>query len=230
MKYDQTTDYRRQMTTEELNLRITIITREIDEDQRRDLRPFFSIHELQILQTRVQRDRDELARREKATAAARKAVATRRAKQAAAVPSSEKTQDAPANESPAKESPADSIDALDSIRSGLAHFNGTESLFPHWTDRLTFTDGVKYLAEKCGAFWLIDIIASYQHRPKVRACGDLQIWTLDLPAANQGRVTCKADTHAPVAVRQRIQYTDFPLPEGVKLYVRHGVLMLPSEN
>jgi len=48
------------------------------------------------------------------------------------------------------------------LQKGLAGFSGTEAyhrLSP-LHGKLVCTDGVKYLADKAGAFWLIDAIAS----------------------------------------------------------------------
>ena len=98
----------------------------------------------------------------------------------------------------------------------------------HWTGRLTFTDGVKYLAEQAGAFWLIDLVASHQ-TPRLRQ-EEFQIWTLkvDRSKTPMAVATCQADTHAKVLVQQEIEYTDFPLP-SIKLWLVDSVLMLPNE-
>ena len=44
--------------------------------------------------------------------------------------------------------------------SDLSQFIGTENYYRHWTGHGVYTDGVKYLAEKAGAYWLIDAILS----------------------------------------------------------------------
>jgi hypothetical protein len=64
--------------------------------------------------------------------------------------------------------------------SDLSHFMGTEEYYRHWTRRLVYTDGVKYVAERGSAFWLIDAIAS--HQPKaVRnpRLAEFQLWELE---------------------------------------------------
>ena len=118
------------------------------------------------------------------------------------------------------------------ILSGLSQFTGSEEYFKHWTGRLIFTEGVRYLAESCGAYLLIDIVARDPHKPKVRACGGFQLWEIKLTPGNKHMavVTCSADSNTKPVVTQRIEYTDFTLPDGIKLYVRDSVLMLPSEN
>jgi hypothetical protein len=110
----------------------------------------------------------------------------------------------------------------------LAQFCGTENWWRHWTGRITFTDGVKYLAEKAGAFWLIDLVASHQTARLRRE--EFQVWILavDRDRAPMAVATCQADTDTTVLVRQEIEYTDFPLP-SIKLWLVDGVLMLPGE-
>jgi len=42
----------------------------------------------------------------------------------------------------------------------LAQFTGSEQLYRHsLVKRFCYTDGVKYIAERAGAYWLIDEIA-----------------------------------------------------------------------
>jgi len=114
------------------------------------------------------------------------------------------------------------------LEADLAQFCGTENWWKHWTGRITYTDGVKFLAEKAGAFWLIDLVASYQAARLRRE--EFQVWTLtvDHDRTPMAVATCQADTDAPVLVRQEIDHTDFPLP-SIKLWLVNGALMLPSE-
>jgi hypothetical protein len=93
---------------------------------------------------------------------------------------------------------------------------------------LVLTDGVKYMCDKAGTYWLMDIIASYQHRcKKDEMLKEFQIWTLTVKDG-KGKVICERDTDD-VAITQDIPYTDFPL-ESVKLYCENGVICLPSER
>ena len=102
----------------------------------------------------------------------------------------------------------------------LDQFTGTENYWRHWLGG-KFTDGVKYLADKAGAHWLLDAIFSY-HRPE-----PFQVWTLKVKDS-QAVLTMQEDTDTPVKVKQKIKYTDFSLDE-VKLYLIDGILLLPSE-
>ncbi len=104
----------------------------------------------------------------------------------------------------------------------LGQFHGTENHYEHWSGWISFTDGVHYVAEKAGAYWLIDAIASWQRKE------EFQIWELHKHEGNKATLTMKEDTDEPILVQQEYSYTDFPL-DSIKLYLVGGVLMLPSE-
>jgi hypothetical protein len=90
------------------------------------------------------------------------------------------------------------------------------------------------LAEKAGAVWLIDAIAS--HQPKVlrnKMLQEFQLWTLKVKDKT-AVLTCQEDTGTKNIVKQEIEYTDFPLEE-ITLYVEpmgngQFCLLLPSEH
>lgn len=113
------------------------------------------------------------------------------------------------------------------LEADLAQFCGTDNWWRHWSRRITYTDGVKHLAEKAGAFWLVDLVTSQQ---TARLRQEFQIWTLTVDRGKRPMAvaTCQADTDEPPLVRQEIEYTDFPLP-SIKLYLVGSVLMLPGE-
>ena len=110
----------------------------------------------------------------------------------------------------------------------LAQFTGTENYYRHALSRAyTYTDGVKYLAERAGAYWLIDVIVSHQHNLKVRA-EEFQVWKLKLNKTGHGAMVTCEDGNGNRVTQQRIQFTDFPLRE-VDLWFTGNVVMLPSE-
>lgn len=122
------------------------------------------------------------------------------------------------------------------LQSNLAHFSGGGKHYRHWTKRIVYTEGVQYLAEQAGAYWLIDLIASHQHKAKLRL-EEFQVWILTVNRTPpQGKpmayARCFPDTPEPGNANQLcvqgISYTDFPLDE-IKLWLVNGVLMLPSE-
>ena len=115
------------------------------------------------------------------------------------------------------------------IEAQLPHFTGTNEWHKHPTG-LLFTDGVKFIADHAGAYWLIDLIASWQKRArKDLMLRELQLWELRVNLeANTGDAIClrKANDEA---FRQHIPFTDFPLPQ-LRLYLENDVLCLPSER
>jgi hypothetical protein len=120
-------------------------------------------------------------------------------------------------------------------QSDLDQFTGTEGYH-----RLTMnpkflaTDGVRFLAERASAFWLVDAIMSHQLNPKLRSgrLREMQFWQLDV-TNGKAVLTCRADSDVPPAITQRIPFTDFPLAT-VKVWVQNTgdgrlVALLPSE-
>jgi len=115
------------------------------------------------------------------------------------------------------------------LESILQHFTGTDQFYRFsGLSRLVITDGVKYLCEKANAYWLMDIIASYQSKcNKDEMLRYFQIWTLNVEDG-AGKVICERDTND-IAITQKIPYTDFPLA-SIKMYCENGVICLPSER
>ena len=104
----------------------------------------------------------------------------------------------------------------------LDQFTGTQSYYKHWCSKNVYTDGVKYLADKAGAYWLIDAIFSYNRKEP------FQVWEL-VKTGTTAVLTMQEDTGAPIKVKQEIPFTDFPLDE-IQLWFTNGVLYLPSEH
>jgi hypothetical protein len=108
-----------------------------------------------------------------------------------------------------------------------ANFTGSENWYKHWLGKTLFTDGVKFVAEQAGAFWLIDEIAINQTRPKVRA-EEFQVWTLKVDLEKRKGVLSCDDGNGNVVFTKRIDYTDFPLAE-IRFYCTDNTILLPSE-
>jgi hypothetical protein len=123
------------------------------------------------------------------------------------------------------------------LKADLAGFSGTEG-YTKYLGGLMLTDGVRYLAENAGCFWLLDIIASYQSKCRKDAdLREMQFWKLTVNADDSAVVTCE-DGNGNVKITQKMEYTDFPLSE-VKVWVELGsvdlvnpayVAMLPGER
>lgn len=121
----------------------------------------------------------------------------------------------------------------------LAQYHGSETRYRHHPN-LIYTEGVRHLITSACAFWLLDIISSYQPTAaKDSMLQQMQFWRL-LPNEWQGdrasllsyfapeetdgkfqaHVIAERDTDNP-AIVQQIPFTDFPfadLPE-VKIYL-----------
>jgi hypothetical protein len=97
----------------------------------------------------------------------------------------------------------------------------------HWTGRILYTIGVQTVAEKCGAYWFLDIVASYQIHDHVRN-EPFQVWRLDRQTGRRFVVTMTdGNTKSPL-VRQEIEYSDFP-DDTLELWCSDGVLLTPDE-
>ena len=110
------------------------------------------------------------------------------------------------------------------LNNQLEGFYGTESYFyKHWVG--VFTDGIKAMADQFRAYWLIDLVFSYQDK-KINSI-PFQIWEI-VSTGDKATVEMKEDTDKPILVRQKIGYTDFP-KGTLKMYYIDDVLMLPNE-
>ncbi|WP_407168606.1 DUF6876 family protein [Bradyrhizobium sp. ORS 111] len=92
---------------------------------------------------------------------------------------------------------------------------------------MLYTDGVPYLAEKDGAYWLLDKIACLQLEPKIGA-EEFQVWRLQVMDNRSARLVCD-DGNATDAVlhSEDIDFTDFPLDD---IAIWGNVILLPSEH
>ncbi len=115
------------------------------------------------------------------------------------------------------------------LEAELRQFIGTEQYY-RYTGGVVLTDGAKYLADRAGAYWLMDVVASWQAAKKV-TCEHFQLWKLEVKEDHKATVTAD-DGNGKEIVRQEIPFTDFPM-RSAKLYLvndgRYRVLMLPSE-
>jgi hypothetical protein len=113
----------------------------------------------------------------------------------------------------------------DDLKASLEQFYGSETMTRHWTGRIIMSEGVVFLAEKAGAHWLTDLIASMQmSRIKQE---EFQVWKL-VKVGGGATITCD-DGNGQVLMTRQIEFTDFPL-DDITLWLEFGTLMLPSER
>ena len=122
----------------------------------------------------------------------------------------------------------------------LRQFTGDLDRYLHPINRnVIYTPGVKYLAEKGQAYWLIDAIASYFGSEAMNLAmiadyriRELQFWRLTV-ANGSGLLEAVADVGEAPFIQQAISYTDFPLPM-VEIWAgfdgSRWTLYLPSEH
>lgn len=111
--------------------------------------------------------------------------------------------------------------------SALAQFTGTELWFKHrLIPSITYTEGVKYLADEGNAYWLLDMIALSQNSFGVKREA-FQIWKLSVKEDHSAVLTCD-DGNGNVIFTKHIQRTDFPLFEAV-VWFTNDVMLLESE-
>jgi hypothetical protein len=128
------------------------------------------------------------------------------------------------------------------LKGELMGFIGSTEYFRLTLLPIKCTEGIKHLADVAGAYWLVDVIASYQTQKNIREVS-FQSWNLTVKG-NEGYIEMwdMLDDDKKVLVRQDFTYTDFPEGEW-KFYVKEGasgpdvpksewfqVLMLPSED
>ena len=125
---------------------------------------------------------------------------------------------------------------------------GTEQWHKHYLG-LVYTDGLKFVADVCGAFWLLDAVASWQ--PKiVKAMEEhklrpFQVWRLHFcPHARsepEWVLDCWSDTpgykggeDGPASIElasQAIGYSDFPVGlSPFEFWVEGNVALLKGEH
>ena len=110
----------------------------------------------------------------------------------------------------------------------LRQFTGTEHWYRHsMVRRVLFTDGVKYVADKGGAYWLVDEIAFAQVGEKAVAAEAFQLWKLTVRPDATGTLICE-DGNGNAVFTKELTFTDFPLDE-ITLYFTNNVILLSSE-
>lgn len=108
----------------------------------------------------------------------------------------------------------------------LEQFTGTDQwyrnpLFPPYL----YTDGVKYLAEQAGAYWLLDYIFGSQRFSVIKK-ERFQVWKISVKDSQA--IIKVEDGDYNLIKRFKLDYTDFPLKE-FSLWFTDNVLLLPSE-
>ncbi len=114
----------------------------------------------------------------------------------------------------------------------LASFTGTSQWYRHGLERsMLYTDGVRYFAERAGAYWFLDIVATELFVVQLGAGRlDVTLTVADDRAAIEAKIGPAAGCGLDGVIwRKRITFTD--CPAGVWRFVfANNVLCLPSED
>ncbi len=121
---------------------------------------------------------------------------------------------------------------IELIKADLKQCYGTEGYHYNTLTKqvgVVYTDGVKKMIEVCEASWLLDIILSYQYKCRFdESLRDRQFWTLTVNQEEKTAVIkCERDTND-VYITQKIEFTDFPLPE-MRVWLSGGSCMIEGE-
>lgn len=114
--------------------------------------------------------------------------------------------------------------SVEQIEETLAGFYGSENYMRYANSILT--DGAKFIADSCQAYWLLDIINSVQCIKKVKLEA-FQTFKLTV-RPDKSAIVDVTDGNKHIIYRQVIESTDFPLKE-ITLWRVNGTIMLPSE-
>jgi hypothetical protein len=120
------------------------------------------------------------------------------------------------------------VKKLELSTTDLAQFTGTEQWYRHALNGgVHFTEGAKYVADRVGAYWLLDEIALTQlYDKRVKAEG-FQVWKLNVNTDMTADLTCEDGSNNAVYFK-KIPFTDFPL-EGITFWFTDNTILLPSE-
>ena len=113
------------------------------------------------------------------------------------------------------------------IQQILDGYCGTEEYHRLTLQPCNCTDGVKFLADECGAYWLVSDIVPLALDFYGQGENFLT-FTLKKDETGNGAVFTVTDGNDLTLLTKHYDFTDFPLPE-VTLWYTDGVLLLPSE-
>ena len=104
--------------------------------------------------------------------------------------------------------------------------NGSENFYVQKPSLILYTDGVRDMAESCGAYWLIDLVVSYQGTREINL-ERFQVWKL-IRVKEQKFSILASDGNDNRIASQQIPFSDFPF-DTATLWLVDGCIMLPTE-
>ncbi len=121
----------------------------------------------------------------------------------------------------------------------LRRFTGSGLVYMHRL-HLAYTEGVRHLANRGDAYWLIDAISSWIGSKAFREAASkdsriecMHFWKLTVLEDRTAVLTARVDSPVEPFIVQSIPFTDFPLSD-VDIWAGHDgkswTLYLPSEH
>lgn len=114
-------------------------------------------------------------------------------------------------------------------KADLDQFSGSETWYRHPINpKVLYTEGAQFVAERGGAYWLLDEIAIIQPYDKAVAAEEFQVWKLEVKPDRSATLTC-GDGNGNTVFTKQIEWTDFPLDE-ITFWFANNTIYLPSEH
>ena len=114
------------------------------------------------------------------------------------------------------------------IFAALRNYTGTETWYRHPLFRsFLYTEGVQFVAEASGAYWLLDRIFGLQYELPALKLEGFQTWDLIVSDDKTAKLQC-GDGNDNVLHTEKIEFTTCPLKK-IRFYLTDSVLLLPSE-
>ena len=107
----------------------------------------------------------------------------------------------------------------------LSQFTGSETFYQHKMFHLSvkLTEGCHFVRSNHSAYWLFDLICSYQ--PQLQD-EPFQVWQLTKQGEDACTIVC-TDGNSNHLISQYIPFTDFPF--DITIWLVGGICLLPSE-
>lgn len=116
---------------------------------------------------------------------------------------------------------------IEELKTELQHFTGSDQFYQNPLFRgYVYTEGVRHLAEKVGAYWLIDYVLSNQLLPSLKE-QPFQVWIIKVQPNDEAFFTVEDGNNNEIATF-KIEFTDFPFQEFT-LWLVDNTLMLTTE-
>lgn len=114
------------------------------------------------------------------------------------------------------------------LQANLEQFYGTENYYKLGLTPIIATDGVKYFADTCECYWLLDEIC-YGLFKKHQELGALFI-DIEAKKSHSIHIVAREDKDMPIIFEKSIRDICKVIPVGTyKIWLINNVLLLPSE-